>query len=46
LDYAKEYYVLQDGSPSRELKSMKEAMRHIRELFGSDPAREFDLKKN
>lgn len=45
LDYAKEYYVLQDGSPSRELKSMKEAMRHIRELFGSDPAREFGPKK-
>jgi integrase len=45
LDFAKEYYVLQDGRSSRELTSMKEAMRHIRELFGSDLAGEFGPKK-
>jgi hypothetical protein len=36
-----QHYRLPDGSPSRELEKVKDALRPLRELYGQTPARTF-----
>jgi integrase len=42
--FAKGYYVW-NGKPTKELEGMKEALRPLRQLFGTSPANEFGPKK-
>jgi integrase len=42
-DFAKGYYV-RDGEPTKELAGMKEALRPLRQLFGTTPASDFGPK--
>ena len=44
LGFAEGYYV-KDGEPTKELTSMKEAMGHLRGMFGTDSALAFGPKK-
>lgn len=44
LDFAAGYYV-KNGRPTKELRSIKEAMGHLRALYASLPARQFKPRK-
>jgi len=41
LDHAEQHYRRADGSPTHELSEYKLICRHVRELYGSNPATEF-----
>jgi hypothetical protein len=44
LTHAEQHYRAEDGTPADEIRHLKTACRHVRELCGASPARQFGPK--